>query len=70
LLGLSRNAWVSLAVVVGAGVWLYLRERRGPAAPAPAPAGAAGGDDGAPTEARLTGADHAQKMGRQTTTDT
>jgi Prolipoprotein diacylglyceryl transferase len=31
LLGLSRNAWVSLAVVVGAGVWLYLRERRGPA---------------------------------------
>jgi prolipoprotein diacylglyceryl transferase len=31
LLGLSRNAWVSLGVVVGAGVWLYLREVRGPA---------------------------------------
>jgi prolipoprotein diacylglyceryl transferase len=27
LFGLSRNAYVSLAVVVGAGVWLYLRER-------------------------------------------
>jgi phosphatidylglycerol---prolipoprotein diacylglyceryl transferase len=32
LLGLSRNAWVSLAVVAGAGVWLFLRERRGPTA--------------------------------------
>src|SRR6266702_4432444 len=41
LLGLSRNAWVSLGVVVGAGVWLYLRERRRPAAPAPVTAGAA-----------------------------
>ncbi len=30
LLGLSRNAWVSLAVVIGAGVWLYLREVRRP----------------------------------------
>src|SRR6266487_841938 len=40
LLGLSRNAWVSLGVVVGAGVWLYLRERRRPAAPAPVTAGA------------------------------
>jgi prolipoprotein diacylglyceryl transferase len=30
LFGLSRNAWVSLAVIVGAGVWLYLRERRRP----------------------------------------
>jgi prolipoprotein diacylglyceryl transferase len=28
LLGLSRNAYVSLAVVAGAGVWLYLRELR------------------------------------------
>jgi prolipoprotein diacylglyceryl transferase len=27
LLGLSRNAWVSLAVVVGASVWLLVRER-------------------------------------------
>lgn len=31
LFGLSRNAYVSLAVVLGAGVWLFLRERRGPA---------------------------------------
>jgi prolipoprotein diacylglyceryl transferase len=30
LLGLSRNGWVSLGVVVGAGVWLYLRELRHP----------------------------------------
>ena len=30
LFGLSRNAYVSLAVVVGAGAWLYLRERGGP----------------------------------------
>ncbi|HEX8859224.1 MAG TPA: prolipoprotein diacylglyceryl transferase [Actinomycetes bacterium] len=30
LFGLSRNAYVSLAVVLGAGVWLYLREVRGP----------------------------------------
>jgi prolipoprotein diacylglyceryl transferase len=29
LFGLSRNAWVSLVVVVGASVWLWLRERRG-----------------------------------------
>jgi hypothetical protein len=35
LFGLSRNAYVSLAVVVGASVWLVLRERRGaPAEPA------------------------------------
>ena len=32
LFGLSRNAWVSLAVVAGAGVWLYLRERHHPTA--------------------------------------
>jgi prolipoprotein diacylglyceryl transferase len=32
LFGLSRNAYVSLAVVVGASVWLVLRERRGPPA--------------------------------------
>jgi prolipoprotein diacylglyceryl transferase len=30
LLGLSRNAWVSLGVMVGAGAWLYLRELRHP----------------------------------------
>jgi prolipoprotein diacylglyceryl transferase len=50
LLGLSRNAYVSLAVVLGAGVWLYLRERGGRpgetrerAAAAAVPGGAAGG---------------------------
>jgi prolipoprotein diacylglyceryl transferase len=31
LFGLSRNGYVSLAVVVGGSVWLYLRERRRPA---------------------------------------
>jgi prolipoprotein diacylglyceryl transferase len=64
LFGLSRNAYVSLAVVAGAGTWLYLRERHGPAielatvaasdagAPAGPDAGAppAGPDDG-PAEA-------------------
>jgi prolipoprotein diacylglyceryl transferase len=44
LFGLSRNAWVSLGVMVGAGAWLYLRERRGPAAEL----GAGGGVPGAP----------------------
>jgi Prolipoprotein diacylglyceryl transferase len=29
LFGLSRNAYVSLAVMIGAGTWLYLRERGG-----------------------------------------
>ncbi len=49
LFGLSRNAYVSLAVIVGAGAWLYLRERgrppetREPAAVAAAPGAAAGG---------------------------
>jgi len=48
LFGLSRNAYVSLAVMVGAGVWLYLRERRGPAAE-PGAGGEAGADvPGAP----------------------
>jgi prolipoprotein diacylglyceryltransferase len=28
LLGLSRNAYVSLALVVGGSLWLWLRERR------------------------------------------
>ena len=36
LFGLSRNAYVSLAVVVGAGAWLYLREIRRPAVDGPA----------------------------------
>jgi prolipoprotein diacylglyceryl transferase len=40
-LGLSRNAWVSAAVVLAGSVWLWLRERRAGAA---APAGEAGGD--------------------------
>ncbi|HZD01816.1 MAG TPA: prolipoprotein diacylglyceryl transferase, partial [Actinomycetes bacterium] len=49
LFGLSRNAYVSLAVVLGAGVWLYLRERgrpgetHEPAAVAAVPGGAGAG---------------------------
>jgi hypothetical protein len=43
LFGLSRNAYVSLAVMLGAGVWLYRRERRGPAAQ-PADAGPPDGE--------------------------
>jgi prolipoprotein diacylglyceryl transferase len=39
LFGLSRNAYVSLAVVVGASTWLWLRQRRGRAA-------ASGGEKG------------------------
>jgi Prolipoprotein diacylglyceryl transferase len=38
LFGLSRNAYVSLAVVVGGSVWLYLRERRRPPAEEAEPA--------------------------------
>jgi prolipoprotein diacylglyceryl transferase len=34
LFGLSRNAWVSLAVVAGGSGWLWLRERRAPEAEA------------------------------------
>jgi prolipoprotein diacylglyceryl transferase len=34
LFGLSRNAYISLAVVIGGSVWLALRERRRPAAEA------------------------------------
>ena len=42
LLGLSRNAWVSLLVVAAGVVWLVLRERgAGRAGLAPGPAGAA-----------------------------
>jgi prolipoprotein diacylglyceryl transferase len=55
LLGLSRNAYVSLAVMVGGSVWLYLRERRRPPAeqpgepeePAPEAAEGAGAGEGA-----------------------
>jgi hypothetical protein len=53
LLGLSRNGWVSLGVVVGAGAWLYLRERRGPAAPEPVTV-PAGGPEGAREPAEAT----------------
>jgi prolipoprotein diacylglyceryl transferase len=31
LLGLSRNGWVSVAVVVGSAIWLWLREHHRPA---------------------------------------
>jgi prolipoprotein diacylglyceryltransferase len=41
LFGLSRNAYVSLAAVVGGSVWLFLRERRGRAGEEPAAASAA-----------------------------
>ena len=53
LFGLSRNAWVSLAVVVGAGVWLYLRERRQPTAEQPG----AGGPETADVRGGLIGPD-------------
>jgi hypothetical protein len=42
LFGLSRNAYVSLAVMLGAGVWLYLRQRGASASEAPATEPAAG----------------------------
>jgi prolipoprotein diacylglyceryl transferase len=44
LFGLSRNAYVSLAVVVGGSVWLALRERRRPAEPAEPPSATAEAD--------------------------
>jgi phosphatidylglycerol---prolipoprotein diacylglyceryl transferase len=48
LFGLSRNAWVSLGVMLGAGVWLYRRERHRPAGE-PGAGGEAGADvPGAP----------------------
>jgi prolipoprotein diacylglyceryl transferase len=34
LFGLSRNAWLSVGVTLGAGAWLWLRERRRPVAEA------------------------------------
>ena len=49
LLGLSRNAYISLALVVGGSVWLWLRERRRPAPEAgadPDPTGEADGPAG------------------------
>jgi phosphatidylglycerol:prolipoprotein diacylglycerol transferase len=30
LLGLSRNGWISLVLVVGGSLWLWLRERHRP----------------------------------------
>jgi len=54
LLGLSRNAWVSLAVILGAGAWLYRRERGRPAAET---AAGPGGDTGRePATVAATGA--------------
>jgi prolipoprotein diacylglyceryl transferase len=57
LFGLSRNAYVSLAVMIGAGVWLYLRERARPAEEEPrervtvgAPAAGAGAAAGGVAE--------------------
>jgi prolipoprotein diacylglyceryltransferase len=44
LLGLSRNAWISLALVFGGSLWLWLRERRRPAGDEPGGEDA-GGDD-------------------------
>jgi len=54
LLGLSRNGWISLAVVIAASIWLWLRERRRPEGEAPAEAAAeveAGPEDAAPEDA-------------------
>lgn len=45
LFGLSRNGWISVLVVLGAGTWLFLRERR-PAAEGTAAAQPAGGSAG------------------------
>jgi hypothetical protein len=57
LFGLSRNGWVSLGVVVGAGTWLYLRELRGRAAPEPEPATVpAGGPEDAEPDGPAPGA--------------
>jgi prolipoprotein diacylglyceryl transferase len=50
LFGLSRNAYVSLAVVVGASVWLVLRERRGAPAEDAEPTGKAEDGEAAPTD--------------------
>ncbi len=55
VLGLSRNAWVSVAVVLGAGAWLYRRERGRPAAEEAGAGGGAGGREPA-TVAATSGA--------------
>jgi Prolipoprotein diacylglyceryl transferase len=55
LFGLSRNAYVSLAVVVGGSVWLYLRERRRPPADGP--------EEAAPEEAGPEKAAEAEETG-------
>jgi prolipoprotein diacylglyceryl transferase len=53
-LGLSRNGWISAAVVLGASAWLWLRERHHPPAEAEAEAGpeADGGAGGGDAEER------------------
>jgi prolipoprotein diacylglyceryl transferase len=55
LYGLSRNAYVSLAVVVGGSVWLFLRERGGRSAaeprPQPQPGSGSGSEPAAPAAA-------------------
>jgi prolipoprotein diacylglyceryl transferase len=53
LFGLSRNAYVSLAVVVGGSVWLFLRERGGRSAaePRPQPQPGSGSEPAAPAAA-------------------
>jgi prolipoprotein diacylglyceryltransferase len=46
--GLSRNGWISLGLVLGGSLWLWLRERHRPADQEPAagaPGDPAGGDD-------------------------
>jgi prolipoprotein diacylglyceryl transferase len=57
LFGLSRNAYVSLALVVGGSVWLALRERRRPSAADPEPAAPeqAPAPHAEPTEEKATG---------------
>jgi prolipoprotein diacylglyceryl transferase len=51
LYGLSRNAYVSLAVVVGGSVWLFLRERGGRSAAEPRPQPGSGSEPAAPADA-------------------
>src|SRR4029450_3571576 len=45
LLGLSRTAWISLALVLGGSLWLWLRERRRPGRGDDPGGEDAGGDD-------------------------
>jgi hypothetical protein len=51
LFGLSRNAYVSLVVVVGGSVWLFLRERGGRSAAEPQPQPQPGSEPAAPADA-------------------